>query len=232
MNMKRILIVLTLTMGLLLISIQALASSTPSVDAKKTPHALKTPGAVATQKAEEKGNKLHGKHENYKGTITAVDAASLTLMLKEGNSVTIGLLPETRINVPGLKEATTKDLLAGQTAMVQAIRDQKSNLMARAVVVIPGKPTRVHRAGWVTAYEPGASITILSYDGNTYTFLLTPDIKILPAERAGLLVVGARVTIIAPRETANTTLTAKGIVVHPEGSGAGSYPEATATPSL
>jgi hypothetical protein len=81
MNTKRILIVLTLSIGLLLISMQALASSTPSVDAKKTPHAQKTPGSVATQKAEEKGNKLHGKHENYKGTITAVDSASLPINL-------------------------------------------------------------------------------------------------------------------------------------------------------
>jgi hypothetical protein len=152
-------------------------------------------------------------------------------MLKKGDSVTIGLLPETRIKVPGVKKATSKDLLPGQTAMVQAIRDQGSKLMARAIVIIPGKPSRIHRVGWVTAYEAGASITILSHDGNSYTFFLAPDTKILPAERAGLLVVGARVTIIAPREPANTTLTAKGIVVHPEGSGAGSCPEATATPS-
>jgi len=114
--------------------------------------------------------------------------------------------------------------------MALAVRDQNNSLLARSVMVIPGKPVRTHRVGWVTEYTPGVSITILAHDGNTYAFLLTADTKILPAERAGELGIGSRVTLIAPRDPALLGWTAFGIVVHPAGSGEGSLPPATATP--
>ena len=109
-------------------------------------------------------------------------------------------------------------------ATVQAIRDQSSGaLTARMVVVIPGKQTRSHGLGWVTQYS-GARITIRAHEGNSYTFLLSGDTKILPEERAGELAVGSFVTIIAPRDPSSTQPTAKGVVVHPAGSGEGSLP--------
>jgi hypothetical protein len=99
--------------------------------------------------------------------------------------------------------------------MVQAFRDQGGNLITRAVMVIPGKPSKIHRVGMVTEYTVGHSITIQDKDGNTYTFALTHETKLLPAERAGALAVGARVTIIAPRDPASGGVTVKGIVIHP-----------------
>jgi hypothetical protein len=48
-----------------------------------------------------------------------------------------------------------------------------------------------------------------------YTFLLSPDVKILPEERLNLLVVGAYVTVISPRDVTTTDMIATGIVVHP-----------------
>jgi len=98
---------------------------------------------------------------------------------------------------------------------VQAIRDESGNLVARSVMVIPGKPSKIHRVGIVTAYTPGASITIQDKDGNTFTFTITGEIKLLPPERADQLAVGSRVTIIAPRDPASGGVTVKGIVVHP-----------------
>jgi len=231
MNLKRILAVLSITAALVFVSSQAMASPIMVIDAKKTP-AAKTPGEKATEKADERATKqagkVHGKNENFKGTIAAVDAASLTLTLQDGSSVTIGLTAETRIHAASLKDATAEALQPGMTAMVQAVRDEGGNLTARSVHVIPSKPVRTHHVGWVTEYLPGVSITIQAHDGNTYTFLLTAETKILPAERAGQLAVGSRVTIIAPRDVASTSWTAQGIVVHPEGSGAGSLP---ATPA-
>lgn len=94
----------------------------------------------------------------------------------------------------------------------------------------PGQPTFQHVVGWVTEYSEGSSITILGHDGNTYTFALSEDTKILPKGRADELEIGSRVTIIAPRLPASADWSALGIVVHPAGSGAGSAPP-TGTPT-
>lgn len=235
MNLKRILAILTITIALLLITTQAFASSSASPETKSTPGPQNTPGAKATQKADERATKQadkppHGKREHYKGTIAAVDASTLTLTLGDGSSVTIGLTGDTRFKVPTLKGASAISLHAGMTAMVQAVRDQNDALVARFVVVIPGKPAKTHHVGWVTSYTPSANITIQAHDGNLYTFALTGDTKLLPAERAAELAVGSRVTIIAPRNPSALVSIAYGIVVHPAGSGAGSQPAAAPTP--
>jgi len=184
----------------------------------------KTPGAKATEKAAKKDNKLKGKPEHFKGTIQSADVGSINLDVA-GTSVTINLVPETRIHFAGNADATA--LQQGMTVMVKARRDETGNLVASSVQVIPGKPTRVHRVGIVTAYTPGTSITIQAHDGNLYTFELDPNHKILPTERADQLAVGSLVTIIAPRQPGSTTLVARGIVVHPAGSGAGAFASPT-----
>jgi hypothetical protein len=243
--MKKMLIVcsLTLVAGLLLATTQALASPA-TVEAKNTdnPHGKPTPmetagpgtdvpppnpgaggpsaqgataqashvpGAQATAHAD-----LHGKPQIYRGTLTAVDASSLTMTLGDGSSITIGLTPDTKIHVAGPNSAGDT-LLPGMQVVVMALTDQNNALVARMVVAIPGQPERAHRVGTVTAYAPGSSITIQATDGNSYTFGLTADTKILPQDRAGDLKVGSLVTIIAPRVPSSLGWTAKGIVVHP-----------------
>ncbi len=91
--------------------------------------------------------------------------------------------------------------------------------------VVPGKPEIIHRVGIVTEYEAGVQITILAVDGNSYTFALTADTKILPWHREDLLKVGARVTIISRRDVTGGELTAQGIVIHPN-------PAPTSTPTV
>lgn len=217
MKNHRLLLILALGMVFLLATSQVFASPVNPQSAQ-TPKA-KTPGAQATEKANEKGanqtGKLHGKHENYKGTVSAVSADSLTLTLRDGTSVTIGLNSDTRIKFPGRKGSAPDGVQAGMNVMAQGIRDQSGNLIAVRVMVIPGKPTKVHRVGAVTAYAAGESISIQDKDGNIYTFTLTGDTKLLPAERAGALEVGSRVTIIAPRDPATGGYDAVGIVIHP-----------------
>ena len=199
-------------MAFVLVSTQVNASSI-----EKQPG--KTPGAVATRVAEmhavgQKGNP-NGKPENYRGEISSVDAGSITLLLKDDPSVTILIDSQTHIRIPTFKGASIKDLKPGMTVMVQARRDQDDSLTAKAVVLIPGKPSKMHRVGIVTAYEAGASITIQDKDGQTFTFLINADTKILPKDRVDLLVVGARVTIICPRDVTGGDALAAGIVVHP-----------------
>ena len=197
--------------------------------AKPTKKPKKTEQAVAaTQRADAKATReaAHpkGKKENFKGTIESVSADSLTLKLDDGSLVTFGLLAETRIKIPGVKDGL---LQAGLSARVQAQRDENDALIAISVMAVPGKPTKVHRVGWVTDYQLGVSISILAHDGETYTFLLIEETKILPEERAEELTIGSRVTLIAPRDLSSVDPIAVGIVVHPEGSGEGSLPGET-----
>ncbi len=213
-----ILIIVLLTLTIL--STQVFAS--PPVG----PAPKNTPGAKATEKATNRlntqGNKPTGKPEHFKGTIVSANAESITLNVA-GSDVTIALNADTRIRIPKVKDPSIESLQAGLTAMVLARPDNTGTLIARFVQVIPGKPGKVHRVGIVTAYSPGVSITIRAHDGVEYTFQLTADTKILPAERASQLAVGSLVTLIAPRDPASATPIAKGIVVHPAGSGSGAF---------
>ena len=217
---KTWLIVTILTLiGLFFVTTQALAS--PGLSASNNGHApSNTPGAKATEVAaggtsQGIGNP-NGKHVNFRGTIAVVTPTSLTLTLKDGSSVTFVLTTTTSIKVPTLgRTATVANLLVGMDVNVNAIKDNAGVMTARIVLVVPGKPTLTHRVGSVTDYKAGISISILAQDGNTYTFLLTSTTKILPLNLAGNLVVGAQVTIIAPRDVSGGTLTATGIVVHP-----------------
>jgi len=217
MKIYRVTLFLLVTFALLFASTQAFASPGNMPNAKKTPGAQAT--AKATEKADDnstdKNKQPHGKHEHFKGTVTAVDSASLTLTLRDGSSVTIGLTSDTKMKFPGPKDSAPTGIEKGMTVNVQAIRDQSNNLLALRVMVIPGKPSKIHRVGTVTAYTSGASISIQAKDGKTYTFTLSGDTKILPAKRVGQLAVGSFVTIIAPRDVAGGTAVAKGIVVHP-----------------
>src|SRR5258706_7697120 len=161
MKKHRVLLVLTLGLILLLATTQAFASPLNAPDAKGTP--VHTPGAPATEKANDNATKQadhpHGKHENFKGTVTSVDSGSLTLTLRDGSSVTVGLTSDTQMKFPGPKDSAPTSIQNGMTVNVQAIRDQSNNLVALRVLVIPGKPTKIHRVGIVTAYTAGGSIT-------------------------------------------------------------------------
>jgi hypothetical protein len=190
-----------------------------------------TPGAKATEKASARATKGTGKPKGgrvtYRGSVAAVGANSLTLSLAGGGSKTFAIAASTRIRIPTLAgDATLADVHIGVQALVQVLKNDAS-LTALFVNVVPGKPEVVHRVGIVTAYTPGVSITILDHTGSgSSTFLITPDTKILPKERANELGIGSRVTIISRRDVTGGPLTAQGIVVHPQ---AATEPAATET---
>jgi hypothetical protein len=224
MKVYRVLLFLFVSFALLFISSQAFASPVIVPNAKDTPSTTGTPKPgkdtdKATQKAEDKAvkqaDKPKGKHEHFKGIVAAFDSSSITLTLRDGSSVTIGLTADTRIKFPGPKNSAPTSIEVGVTAGVQAIRDESGNLVARMVMVIPSKPSKIHRVGTVTAYTPGVSITIQDKKGNTFTFGITGELKLLPTERAGELAVGSRVTVIAPRDPATGGVRVIGIVIHP-----------------
>jgi hypothetical protein len=230
--MKKIMFSATILalLGLLIVTTQVLAS--PPVFAGPKNDSTHTPGprmngqgnqgtSLGNVNSQGKANSQsnthsQGKHANYRGSISAVSASSLTISQDDGFSVNFALNSDTRIKIPTMgRSATVAALKTGMQINVLAMQDAGGVLTARMVLVVPGKPALVHRVGAVTDYQPGISITIKALDGNSYTFLLSPDTKILPAERASQLAVGVRVTIIAPRDVAGGTQTAQGIVIHP-----------------
>lgn len=205
---------------------QVLASPAEADAYARTPD--RTPGARPTENADrqatrraenanERGNgNPGGGRVNLRGIIVAADAASLTISLEDGSSATVALTAETRIRVPTLSNAATAaDLRPGLRVNVQAVAGEDGSLTARAVQVVPGQPVQAHNVGIVVDYQPGERITIKGQDGNLYTYLLTDETRLLPEERLDLLQVGARVTIIAPRDVTTTDLVARGIVIHP-----------------
>ena len=231
--MKKILFFGTILalLGLLLTTTQALAGGPPAfVEGRKNPALTPIPPVTGQgNPAGSQGNadpqgmpgsqgsaNSQGKRVNYRGTITAVSASSLTISLEDGSSKTFILNSDTHIKVPTLgRSATAANLKTGMQVNVNATQAEGGQLTARIVLVVPGKPALIHRVGMVIAYTPGASLTIQARDGGTTTFLITADTKILPAERASQLAVGVRVTVIAPRDVTGGALTAAGIVVNP-----------------
>jgi hypothetical protein len=210
----------------------------------------KTPGAEATEKAVERAtegkgnpngadkqnNPQGGKRVTYKGTIAAADAASLTLTLADGRSLTFVISTTTQIKIPTRPQSgypgPGSGLNIGANALVQAQTQADESLLALRIHIVPGQPEKIHRVGIVIEYTPGESITIVA-KGNEYTFALTASTKILPDQRADQLDMGALVTIISRRDPAGGPLTAQGIVVHPAAASGGTpgtpTPTATAT---
>jgi predicted nucleic acid-binding protein len=223
---KLLLTVLLIAGALVLLSSQAIAAP-QSIEAKKTPAAAdKDLEAKATQKAEAQALKAEAKalkaaekvkKENYQGTISVVDAGSVTLLLKDGSVLVFAVTEETRLTMPTLKAATLEDFELGRNVKVKAIRAEDDTLTALSMKLVPGKPEKKYRVGIVTEYTPGESITIQAKEDKLFTYLLTEDTKILPTEREALLQVGAKVTIISPRDLTRIDQTALKIVVHPEG---------------
>jgi hypothetical protein len=233
-NMSKKMIFISITLiGLFFLSAFSVYASPvhPGQDTK--PSQDKTPGAQATANAilhASQGKGQGGKKANFKGVIVSASATDLTITLADGTSASFALTPDTRISVPTLgKSATFAELLPGLQVHVRAQKDDGGLYTALSVSVTPGKPIKVHRVGIVNDYQPGVSITIQAKDGNLYTFTLTPDTKILPADRTDQLIVGARVTIISPRDVATGQSVAAGIVVHPT-TGTAEEPETVESP--
>lgn len=177
------------------------------------------PGTAATEQAStlhSPSNVTAGKQRvNYRGAISILHPSNITLALDDGSLVNIGMKADTRIEIPSLHGASSANLQAGMLVLVQAVSDENGNFTARSILVIPGKPTLMHRIGWITDYQPGISITVHAYDGNFYTFALAGDAKVLPVDRIGQLMIGSLATVIAPRDPATLGRTAQEIIVHP-----------------
>lgn len=243
MKKQHVIVAILVSLSLLLSAANVFAGAdTPAADLKSTkvpggkptdagPKPQKTPGAKATEKAIERATEGKGrKRFTFHGLVGSVGAGSLTLTnAKDGLSYTFSVTAETKINVSSAgNRGTLADVTAGGQALVQAMQGDGDTWTAVHIVVQNAAGTEPeteaeHTVGTVTAYTAGVSITVQGADGTSTTYTLTPKTKILPANRAGLLAVGAQVTIVTDDSAGGGTPVAKGIVVHPS--------KATATPT-
>lgn len=243
--MKRLqfLLAIVVTISLMAITTQAFAGSgsigiekvTPGPHGNSNGHG--NSGNQGNQGNQgQNGNSGHGQKSNWRGVITFIDCTvpTMTVDTGGGNSVIFALTTDTKVGIGSMRNGSCLDLVVGEKVMVQGTDDGQGNLTATAVRAVPGKPTQVHRVGIVSDYVPGVSITILAHDGNYYSFLVGPNTKILPTDRANELAVGRLVTIIARRFFGAGPWPAQGIVVHPEGT-PGAFmtltPTSTSTPT-
>ncbi len=201
----------------LTVSYQAL---TAKARAPASPAAVPTPAPTAQGIVQPAGTTstvpaaLHSKPHLYRGTIGAVSASSLDLTLSDASHLTIGLTPDVKILTPG-SAAIGGSLALGMQASVLAFSDQNNALVVQMIAIIPPEPVRAHRVGKVTAYTPGARITIQASDGTVYNLSLDGNTRILTADQTQSLAVGSLVTVVAPRVPSSQSWTAIGIVLQP-----------------
>jgi uncharacterized protein DUF5666 len=218
MNKVRFLALAVVALTLLAITTQAFAGSMTIAPAKHTPGPHPTHEHGNGNQGQGHGNKANscqGKRTVWRGVVTSADLATLNTTLADNSTVSFNLTGDTVIRVPGNHTATTADFQPGAKVMVFGCTDSSGALTALRIALVPGKPTKQHHVGVVTDYVAGSSITILAHNGQSYTYLLSPDTKILPKDRVDQLAVCSLVTVIFPRNKTGGDTTAAGIVVHP-----------------
>ena len=200
--------VLALVVGLLLGGVVPAQADT-GVTNPQPPLLLKHEGG--------KGGWAKGEIRVIRGEVTdkgtnEIEVAGETIILDEA----------TKIRIPTLgKTASPEDIQVGMQIIVLAyIAEGDAVLHARHIVVVPGMPQFRHHVGRVDSYtlynpdtEGEGSITIVDKWGNTITFEIVDDLKVLPP--GATVDEGDWVTVISRRDPADDSLIARGVVVHP-----------------
>lgn len=158
------------------------------------------------------------KHHSFVGNMTSISDDSFVVTTKNGD-VTITVNSETKYKVPGADNATLDNFNVGDRVAILAVEvttDSGVENVALHVILIPGRPIYIHRVGTIESYQAGASITLKDRKGETSTFIVTGDTKIVfkkGATNSTEPKVGDRATVIARRDPAADQFTAKAIIV-------------------
>lgn len=200
MKLLKTMVVVTLVVGLLLGGVFPVQADTGVTS---------TQPSLPLKPDLDKGRWALGKVKVIRGVVEEVGENEIKV---DGQTIIID--EAAKFMVPTLGwSASLADIEVGMQIVVLAYKEDDT-LYARHIVVIPGKPQFRHHVGRVTEYTAGSSITIQDKKGDTYTFVIDGDLKILP--KGATVEVGAWVTVISRRDPASDQLIATGVVVHPE----------------
>jgi ribosomal protein L21E len=157
------------------------------------------------------------KYHSFVGNITSVSDNSLVVTTRNG-TVTIAVNSETKCKVPGVANATLENFDVGDRVAILAVEVTTVSAVenvALHVILIPGRPIYIHRVGTIESYQAGASITLKDRKGESSTFIVTGDTKIIFKKGATNNTepkVGDRATVIARRDPAVEQFTATAII--------------------
>jgi ribosomal protein L21E len=157
------------------------------------------------------------RHHAFVGNITSMSDNSFVVTTRNGTA-TITVNSQTKYEVPGLNNATLEDFNVGDRVAVLAVEITTDSIvenLALHVNLIPGKPLYIHRVGTIESYQAGANITLKDRKGESSTFIVTGDTKIIFKKGATDTEprVGDRATVIARRDPATDQFTARAIIV-------------------
>jgi plastocyanin len=124
-----------------------------------------------------------------RGIVKAVSADSITI-----GTTNVTVVPETRYNVPGIKNATLSDIKVGMNVIAQTVKINNHAYASLLNVV----PITRHFVGEVTAYNydvtTGGNITIKDKNGKTYSFeIVAGEFTVQP--QGAVVKVGEQVTV-------------------------------------
>ena len=208
MKLLRISIIATLVVGLLLAAampiMAAPEASAPAKAQVQLDNGAKSPFGWLKNRLQ--------KNRIVQGVVASVDTTNNKIALESDKVIYVN--SETKYHIPTLgNSAGLADIDAGMR-IVALVYENDGKTYARQISTVPGRPVYKHHVGEVTAYTAGNSVTIKSKDGDSTTFDIADDCKILPKDAT--VAVGKQVTIISRRDPSSTEFVATGIVVHPE----------------
>ena len=151
------------------------------------------------------------------GLVKSVSPDQVTLTLGDGSDVVVqlGSAAQAQVSANGLG-TTLSNLLTNQQVNILAHTGTNQSLIADNIQVVADASATPHRVGVVTDYQPGVSLTIADSTGQSSTFQLTADTRILPVDNTSQLGTGSHVTVMTNNSNNGAgPLTATGIVVHP-----------------
>jgi hypothetical protein len=197
--------------------------------------------AAATQAARPEppdGGLRRGgpRHGGVEGEVTAVSGESLTVLNRQGESVTVTLTASTTVRLM-LTDAdgSLSDVKVGSNAQIMGRPDADGKITARQVVVAPAGD---QASGRVTAVD-GSTITVETRDGTRKILTAASTQFVSAGEKASLSDVAAGDKVTAYGEAGSDgTLTATAVLIggqgrgpEPRGAKEGGRPPAPAAPA-
>lgn len=189
------------------------------------PEVKKTPQSQGNGNDKENGNsadKANGsakdknlKVVNYHGVVMSYSATSLTILLKDGSTVSFVMNEKSGLKLPTLsKTSTIANLQYNMRVVVHAYLDKTTGVLTvRSINVVPSTPLDYNLAGAVTDYQEGVSITITNADGTTTTYLIDATTQIILEDPTLVLGVDSQVVVILALNSTGDTPIATAIVV-------------------
>ena len=194
--------------------------------------ALAQIGASAVGQAAPAATPLPLPIHAFHGTVVSNGNGGLVVTVDDGTNTTFATTAKIEIHVPGTPgQAPLNAVVAGANVTVVAQKTSAGGWIAQRVTVQGPAPEPVQPAqpqlntpkqagpsGLVTAFKPGASLSVQAKDGSETTYQLNAATRVLPQGQGDQIKTGSHVALIfAPQDAgkSTTSLPLWGVVLLP-----------------